>query len=105
KQSTAPLSVVRLDVLLQSPDPAPAAASVTAQLFYENLAAKRARLDQDEGAATVALDPTFVAALNPTAFARIVQVSDVQIREERGFLISENGSIVLDWFNTSYTPT
>src|SRR5687768_7338788 len=97
-------TVGRIEVRLETPDPAPSAASVTAQLFYELVAAKKARIDADFAGATA--DPTaIVAAMNPTAFARIVHVTDVQIREERAFLQNELGTTILELVNNSYTPT
>lgn len=64
----------------------PPEAVVTERLVYERTEVTRERLDVAEDDARVELDPAFLGALRPHPLLRIVQVSDVQLREERARL-------------------
>jgi len=102
KSDDPTIAVIRVEV--QSPDPAPSSASVTADLSYEAIVDKRARLDRSSATATAIVDPALLAALDPAPFARIAHVSDVQIREERGFLLGERATELAGRIGASYIP-
>lgn len=66
----------------------PAEAVVTEELVYERNEAALQRLEVAALDGQAELDPAFVAALRPDPLVRIVQVSDVQLREERARLVA-----------------
>ncbi len=100
-------SIIGVEVMLETPEPPPAGATVTAELRYEEIAAKQARLDADAAAAAVSATAiaAVVATLDPAPFARIAHLTDVQIREERAFFQSRAGTRFLELLSRGYTPT
>lgn len=82
------VSVVPLQTEVRDPSPPPPGAVVTGTLQYERNEVVRDRLDLAALGGQVALDPALVAGLGSDTLVRILQVSDVQLREERARLLA-----------------
>lgn len=95
---------VEIEVQLESPDSPPSGALVTTELFYEEIAVKQGRMNAEAAATSVTLSAGFLAALDPAPFARIAHVTDVQIREERAFLVNQQGTAFLEFVSLAHTP-